>query len=150
MSCIICQESGPEPLHENYNCSCKYKRHDSCWIDYVHSTTKVKCLLCRKDIVAPPKTNTSMNKTVNPIQVTSQTTPYSQPLLPTGQRITYEEFCEIIHSHNNSYQNAPLPPQQPQQQPQQQEKKKTINTFTKVLLGLCIVAVIVLIIVVIF
>ena len=87
-----------------------------------------------------------MNKTVNPIQVTSQTTPYSQPLLPTGQRITYEEFCEIIHSHNNSYQNAPLPPQQPQQQ----EKKKTINTFTKVLLGLCIVAVIVLIIVVIF
>jgi hypothetical protein len=147
MSCIICQESGPEPLRENCNCSCKYKRHDSCWIDYVHSTAKVKCLLCRKEIVAPPKTRSSMNKTVNPIQVTSETAPYSQSLLPAGQRISYEEFCEIIHSHNNSYQNAPSTPHQ---QPQQQEKKKTLNTFTKVVLGLCIIAVIVLIVVVIF
>lgn len=88
-----------------------------------------------------------MNKTINPIQVTSETAPYSQSLLPTGQRISYEEFCEIVNSHNNSYQNAPSTPPQPSQQ---QDKKKTLNTFTKVVIGLCIIAVIVLIVVVIF
>lgn len=146
MSCIICQESGPEPLHENINCSCKYKRHNSCWIDYVHSTSKVKCLLCRKDIVAPPKTNSALNKTLNPVQSISDTSPYSQSLLPPGQRISYEEFCEIVNSHNNSYQNSDsvitiTQPIQP--------KIQKSNKLLKIVLGLAIVAAIVTVLVII-
>lgn len=48
MECIICKGVGVEPLSDNTNCSCKYKRHNSCWIDYVHSTDKVK------DPLGPP------------------------------------------------------------------------------------------------
>jgi hypothetical protein len=54
MECIICRETGPEPLLDNSICECKYKVHSSCWIDYVHTTTTVKCLLCRKEIQRQP------------------------------------------------------------------------------------------------
>jgi hypothetical protein len=155
MSCIICQESGPEPLHENTNCSCKYKRHNSCWIDYVHSTTKVKCLLCRKEIVAPPKTQSTLNKPRTPVQPISDTLPYSQPLLPSGQRITYQEFCEIVNSHNNSYQNAdinititPSNPIRSQPVRTQQPNTSSMNKFLKIVLGLAIVVAIVVVLVI--
>ena len=51
MECIICQDIGAEPLQDNTSCTCKYKVHNSCWIDYVNSKTNVTCLLCRKERV---------------------------------------------------------------------------------------------------
>lgn len=55
MECIICQDSGVEPLQNNTSCTCKYKRHISCWIDYVHSNKILKCPLCRKEIATSRK-----------------------------------------------------------------------------------------------
>lgn len=62
MECIICQDIGAEPLQDNTSCTCKYKVHNSCWIDYVNSKTNVTCLLCRKEhistIAQEPHSNT--------------------------------------------------------------------------------------------
>ena len=104
MECIICQDSGAEPLQDNTACSCKYKRHTSCWIDYVHSSTNLKCLMCRKDLSVKqtPKTKSSLTTPLR--QATS--IPYSPQLSPveeTGQQITYQEFVDIV-AQSNSYE----------------------------------------------
>jgi len=49
MECIICQDAGTEPLKDNEECACKYKVHNSCWLDYVRHVNNVTCLLCRKE-----------------------------------------------------------------------------------------------------
>jgi len=49
MECIICQDAGTEPLKDNEECACKYKVHNSCWLDYVRHVNNVRCLLCRKE-----------------------------------------------------------------------------------------------------
>lgn len=49
-SCIICTDSTPEGLKKNDLCPCKYYVHSACWVDYVHSTPRVRCLMCRKNV----------------------------------------------------------------------------------------------------
>jgi hypothetical protein len=105
MNCIICQDLGSEPLQDITSCTCKYKCHNSCWIDYVHSTTKVKCLLCRKDlsIKKTPKTNSALRTehiTISPYSSNLNTIPEE-----SDTQITYQEFVNIL-SQNNSYQNT--------------------------------------------
>jgi len=48
MECIICQDAGTEPLQDNEECACKYKIHNSCWLDYIRHVNNVTCLICRK------------------------------------------------------------------------------------------------------
>ena len=151
MECIICQDSGTEPLQDNTACSCKYKRHTTCWIDYVHSTTNLKCIMCRKDLSVKP-TPKSKSPTIAPVTI-----PYSPQRTPdeeTGQQITYQEFIDTV-TQSNSYQhtrNIEVHPsiriqQQPQQQ-QQQVVQKPISKFKKCLkIVLCLVIIIVIVVV---
>lgn len=112
MDCIICQDSGQELLQENTACPCKYKRHASCWIDYVHSKTKLICPMCRKDLTAKPKASTPKPTPYTPLV---RTIPES-----TGHVITYQEFVDTIHQ-NTVIQVAPSAPpvQQAVQKPRQ-------------------------------
>jgi hypothetical protein len=130
MECIICQDKGSEPLQENTFCTCKYKTHNSCWVDYVHSKDKVTCPLCRKDISFKPATiHTPLIQPTAP-QV-------STPYIPSQeQQITYQEFVEIIRQHQsqNTVINIPTVVQQTQQTQQPISKK-----MIKVLIGLALV-----------
>lgn len=126
MECIICQDTGSEPLQDNITCNCKYKRHSSCWIDYVHSREKVICPLCRKDLTAKktPKTRSSINTPLRAITPIA-TAPYTPQLrtIPedSGQQITYQEFVDTIQQYNSihtaievrpSIQPVAIPPKQ--------------------------------------
>jgi hypothetical protein len=107
MECIICQDTGSEPLQDNTSCTCKYKRHISCWIDYVHSRQKVICPLCRKDLTVKPTSKPNIH---TPLRQSTpvQQTPYTPQLrtIPeeTGRIITYQEFCDIVHQNNQQMQ----------------------------------------------
>ncbi len=131
MECIICQDKGSEPLQENTFCTCKYKTHNSCWIDYVHSKDKVTCPLCRKDLSFKPATiHTPLIQPTAPPSI-------SAPYIPSQeQQITYQEFIELIRQHNqpNTVITIPTAVQQ-QVQIQQPTSKKMI----KVLIGLALV-----------
>ncbi len=111
MECIICQDTGSEPLQDNTSCTCKYKRHISCWIDYVHSRQKVICPLCRKDLTvkAAPKTKSTLHTPLTQ-SVPAQPLPYTPQLrtIPeeTGRQITYQEFCDIVHQSNQQQQQT--------------------------------------------
>ncbi len=91
MECIICQDSGSEPLKNNNSCACKFKYHYSCWIDYVHSTTVAKCPTCRS-------------------QLTKKSTPYmpnpSAPRNINDVQISYQEFPNILERTTDSYQHT--------------------------------------------
>lgn len=105
MECIICQDSGAEPLQNNKLCSCNYKRHSSCWINYINSTSTVKCLMCRKDLTTKQitKIKSSITTLLRPPPLVL--IPYSHRIHEeTGQRITYREFIDIVNQ-SNSYQN---------------------------------------------
>jgi hypothetical protein len=110
MECIICQDTGSEPVQDNTTCSCKYKRHTSCWIDYVHSREKVICPLCRKDLAAKktPKTKSSVNTPLRQTALTAPviTTPYTPQLrtIPeeSGRQISYQEFVDTINNYNRT------------------------------------------------
>ena len=126
MQCIICQDTGLEPIQDNTTCSCKYKCHSSCWIDYVHSREKVNCPLCRKDLSV--KKNSKPNSTIlTPLIQSVQTTPTAPytsevrtPLEESGRQITYQEFVDTIQQYNlhtnievrSSVQAEALPPKQ--------------------------------------
>ena len=69
MECIICQDDNSEPLHDNNACTCKYKVHNSCWIEYVHSKSKAACLICRKEHI-PPETVQEQDNTYHDIVIT--------------------------------------------------------------------------------
>jgi hypothetical protein len=56
-TCIICLGVGDEPLIENNRCPCKYKRHNSCWIDYVHSIPNIICLECKVNLSSNAPSN---------------------------------------------------------------------------------------------
>jgi hypothetical protein len=150
MSCIICQDSGSEPLQDNTSCKCKYKRHISCWIDYVHSRDKVICPLCRVDLTTKPipKTKTSMNSIptiTTPLRLTQQT-PYSSQLssIPEeqGTQITYQEFAQTVQE-NTIIQVRPSI--QPVSQPENPKDLPLCKKIAKVIIGLSIVAIIVLV-----
>jgi hypothetical protein len=104
MECIICQDSGSEPLQDNTSCTCKYKRHPSCWIDYVHSREKVICPLCRKDLSVKPKSKPTEKTPLR--QPTPVQTPYTPQLrtIPeeSGRQITYQEFVDTINNYNRT------------------------------------------------
>lgn len=101
MECIICKERGREPLIDNTKCSCKYKIHISCWIDYVHSTQKVKCILCRQEIpsTGPPPPR-------HPSPSAPPLAPFTTPMLQTYQ--TPEVIVTIPNT--NSSTTAPISP----------------------------------------
>lgn len=105
MECIICQDSGVEPLHDNTSCKCKYKRHVSCWIDYVHSNTILKCPLCRKEIASSKKNNQQYS------------TPYTPRLYPIQEEPYYQ----------NSYQYQR---EEDLIQPRQQEQRNSSNLYS--------------------
>ncbi len=132
MECIICRESGNETLFDNYSCECKYKRHNSCWIDYVHSTDKVKCLLCRQEIKA-----NKVSSNIGTIHISPR------------PRITPTPMLE-------SYQNTEIfiIPEEPRSQPQlsrEEQHRREIQNMTpqqkmlRIILLMAILAVIFLI-----
>jgi hypothetical protein len=107
MNCIICQDNGQEPILDNKYCDCKYKIHNSCWIDYVNSQKQLKCLMCRKDISTCPKTKSAINNQPpnvrTPLRINQSLTPYTAPLIQNqntigGTPITYQEFAEIVRA----------------------------------------------------
>jgi hypothetical protein len=135
MECIICQDSGDEPLQDNTACKCKYKRHISCWIDYVHSTTVIKCPMCRKDL-------TTKQPTVSTPLRQSRHTPYTPQLasIPEErtQTLTYDEFAEEVRLRINTEQ----------QQIQQQTKFTPIQEkILKITFGICFIALVITIVV---
>ncbi len=140
MECIICQDKGSEPLQENTFCTCKYKTHNSCWVDYVHSKDKVTCPLCRKDISFKPATiHTPLIRPSAPQISPPSITPYNPS---GGQQITYQEFVEIIRQHNqpNTVITIPTAVQQPiQTQSIQQTQQPNSKKMMKVLIGLVLV-----------
>lgn len=151
MECIICQDTGLEPVQDNTTCSCKYKCHPSCWVDYVHSREKVICPLCRKDLTVKktPKTKSSMN---TPLRASAPaiTMPYAPQLrtIPedSGRQITYQEFVDTINNHMAT-QNTVIEVHQPPQRvanPQRIQTKGEKIAKLVVILGI-IVAVVVLI-----
>ena len=105
MDCIICQDRGVEPLKDNTSCNCKFKYHSSCWIDYVHSTIKTKCPICRSEFI---KIKKNIESTVDNRQIPIM--PYTvQPSAPPnndGVHVSYQEFQDIITQSTNSYQPA--------------------------------------------
>jgi len=97
--CIICTESTPEGLKKNNLCPCKYYIHNACWVDYVHSTQKVRCLMCRKYVNFQPKPSappapSQINTTMHNIQ------PY--------EGISYQEFYTTV-----SHSQISVPGEQP-------------------------------------
>jgi hypothetical protein len=148
MDCIICQDTGSEPLQENTSCTCKYKRHISCWIDYVHSRSKVICPLCRKDLTVKPTPKTKPTASTplrQPAPV--QPIPYTPQLrtIPeeNGRQITYQEFCEIVHQNNQqTLQNVVIQVNNTTQvnTNNNQEKGKKLM---KLVFILCVIAVII-------
>jgi len=121
MDCIICQDTGSEPVQDNISCKCKYKLHSSCWIDYVHSRKKVICPLCRTDLSI--KTNQPSTAKTPFIQSVPVQMPYTPSLHTiqeeTGHQISYQEFVNNVHNNirvENTYINR---------QPSNQSKKIT-------------------------
>jgi hypothetical protein len=133
MECIICQDTGSEPLQDNSNCPCKYKRHASCWIDYVHSKNKLICPMCRTDLsVKRPVPTVSTPLTQSRLPYTPQVRTVSEP---HGRVITYQEFVDTIHQ-NTVIQVAPSapPPEQIQKPPQVVTAQKLLKLV--ILLGI--------------
>ena len=151
MECIICQDTGSEPLQENTSCSCKYKCHSSCWIDYVHSKNKITCPLCRKDLTI--KDSPKPQPTIHTPLIQPTAPPYAPPpqrTESTFQQITYQEFIDIIQ--HTSTQNTVIevrPSIQPHHQPQIHPRDlPTSQKITKLIIGLSIIALIVTVFVV--
>ena len=135
MDCIICQDTGQEPLQENTSCSCKYKRHISCWIDYVHSKDKLSCPMCRTDL--------SVKSSTPPL--TRSRIPYTPQIhrVETHEhQITYQEFNDIIHQ-NTVIQV--IQPSLPVEQPVQNTRRKLTSEKTiKILLCIGVLVTIVI------
>ena len=93
MECLFCKDNGEEPLHDNKNCKCNYQRHDSCWINYVHSQRNLTCPTCRKVLSSVPKTISALHR---PIYNIYPTAPSIEPYSSQNTEITFEEFREIL------------------------------------------------------
>jgi hypothetical protein len=135
MECIICKDTGAEPLLENTACSCKYKRHASCWIDYVHSGTAVKCLMCRKDLTIKQNTPNPKSTLRTPL-MSAPYTPQQQEA--RGREISYEEFVDTIRQSTQSHQQNVIITPTPSAPP---EPKKVTLTPDKVCKIVAIIAV---------
>ncbi len=143
MECIICQDKGSEPLQDNALCSCKYKTHNSCWIDYVHSKDKITCPLCRRDISVKPLV-TVHTPLIQP-SAPQISPPIITPYIPSqGQQISYQEFVEIISQHTTP-QNTVINIPSSQTMIQQHNTRK----LTKIIVGISIIFVILIIFIII-
>jgi hypothetical protein len=152
MECIICQDIGSEPVQDNTTCSCKYKRHPSCWIDYVHSREKVICPLCRKDLTAKktPKTKSSIN---TPLRQSIPTAPPTAPYAPqlrtipedSGRQITYQEFVDTIHQYNSTHTAIEVRPSIQPVVPPPKQSTKTEKIVKLVICAGILIAIITLI-----
>jgi hypothetical protein len=127
MECLICKDSGEEPLQENAACPCKYKRHTSCWIDYVHSKSKILCPLCRTDL-----------------SVKAKYIPKA-PYTPQLRTIPEERNQSNIRQAILSYQNDTVIEVQ---QPEQQFQKKVSKFITSLLCAALITALVVIVVIV--
>lgn len=99
-SCIICTESAPEGLKKNDLCLCNYHIHTKCWIDYVHSTPRVRCLMCRKDVTAKPP-----QPSAPPFPPPNAYYNISTYQLQPYQGISYQEFRNTISQSHSSIPN---------------------------------------------
>lgn len=136
MTCIICHDSTSEPLYDNTYCSCKYEKHASCWIDYVHSNSKLNCPTCRKDL----SIKQHISQPIRNLPYTTRMEPIHEE---HTQTLTYQEFqdylSENILTHNSRHIQHRLI--QNQSQPESKWKK-----ITKIVLTLSIIVVIVIVI----
>ena len=148
MECIICQDKGSEPLQDNTLCSCKYKTHNSCWIDYVHSKDKITCPLCRRDISVKPVA--TVHTPLIQHSAPQISPPIIMPYIPSqGQQISYQEFVEIIRQHTtpqNTVINIPSSQTTLQQHIIQQPNTRKL---TKIIVGISIIFVILIIFIII-
>lgn len=138
-TCQICLDSGTEPLQDIKLCQCKYKCHNSCWIDYVHSQPRLKCLMCRKPIQTPPITKSSLTQP----RVVIPTAPPLRPYTPPQEvGVSYQQFQEIP-------QHDVIIPISSQTHPIQQTQSFTQLKLTQILQVLCVLAVVAIIIIII-
>lgn len=154
MECIICQDAGPEPLHDSKLCTCKYKIHSHCWIEYLNSTNKVKCVCCRTEFTSVPLADalnlyskqqaTSLNKNiVSDSYQALRDTPLPRPTAPPLQSVP---------------RPVPRPPQPqsvPRPIPTQRTSRastctseKTFRLIKALVIAICAVAVVITIIII--
>lgn len=134
MECIICQDTGSEPVKDNTICACKYKYHSSCWIDYVHSRDKIICPLCRKDLTSKKSASTNLTHPV-PIPL-----PYTSHVITIPQesgQITYQEFVDTIQQYTTIEVQPITPPL-----PLQQSPKAVLITKVLICLAILIIAIV--------
>lgn len=101
-SCIICTETTPDGLKKNDLCPCNYHIHNKCWIKYVNSTPRVRCLMCRKDVTTkPPQPSAPPMPPPNAYYSIStyQLQPYSS--------ISYQEIRGTISQSHTSIPDQP-------------------------------------------
>jgi len=142
MECIICRDLGKEPIIDNTSCACKYKRHISCWINYIHSTPVLKCPICRKEL------QTKKPTIATPLRQSYQI-PYTPRLesIPEEHeiRLTYNEFNEEVRLRTNSYQASNI--NQTHTAPLQQPKLSFAEKALKLTFGLCLIALVITVII---
>lgn len=145
MECLICKDSGNEPLRNSTNCTCKYQCHDSCWIEYVHSQRKLKCPMCRRVLNSVPKTKSALFSSYQRLSnMFDPSAPPSEPYSSQGRELGYEEFRDVL-GFTNTHQTTP-------QNNNRRKKFSEMNTGEKVKFAggvLCIVAIVVISIVII-
>lgn len=139
MTCIICHDSTSEPLYDNTYCSCKYEKHASCWIDYVHSNSKLNCPICRKDLSIK-----------QPISQPIRNLPYAtrMEIIPEEhtQTLTYQEFQDYLSENIITHNRSNITQQRQRLIQNQQPQESKWNKITKMVLTLSIIVVIVVVI----
>jgi hypothetical protein len=132
MECIICLTDGSEPLQENQTCPCKYKRHNTCWVDYVHSVAVVKCPMCRHVLSQPRKPRIPTVVSTNPIHNQRE----------VGETISYQQFVEIIQAATEVHERQE---QEQQRQQEEQVERRKMKRAGAILLVAAIACIVVLI-----
>jgi hypothetical protein len=137
MECIICLTDGSEPLQENQTCPCNYKRHNTCWVDYVHSVAVVKCPMCRHVLSQPlPPTRKPRIPTVvstNPIHTQRD----------VGESISYHQFVEIVRAATEAHERQE---QEQQRQREEQVENRKMKKAGAILLVAAIACIVILIV----
>jgi len=153
MECLICKDTGTEPLQDITNCTCKYQCHNSCWIDYVNSQHNLKCAMCRRVIKLAPKTNSGL---FSSYQFTgtapNPSAPSQEPYSLLESQITVEEFRIAIGLPPVPESNIPLMSSRTTQPTSSKKRFSEMNRNEKAkfICGVaCIIAVVVITIVVI-
>lgn len=141
--CQICKDTSDEPLHDIILCQCKYKCHNSCWIDYVHSQKKLKCLMCRNIITS--NNLKSKNNNYDPV-IVRPSAPILQPsIYNQNQDILtyYQRFNDNDNNYNQRNDVRIIVKRSTQ------ENIVLKNKIKKILEALCIITVIIIIIIII-